>query len=119
MRTSDRVCLETIIILSGNDSEGRRFVETTQAVVINRGGARVVSRHALLPDQKLTIRCVKTGLEATAQVAGPVVGTAEGWNFGVALLQPEVNIWGINFPLLDGTENPAGRVFLRCADCHE
>jgi hypothetical protein len=118
MRTSDRVCLETIIILSGTDSAGRRFVETTQAVVINRGGARITSRHALVPEQQLTIRCVKTGLEAAAQVAGPIVEGAEGWNFGVALLQPDVNIWGINFPLLDGTENPAGRVCLRCVDCH-
>jgi hypothetical protein len=72
----------------------------------------------LVPQQKLTIRCLKTGLDAAAQVVGPIVGAAEGYHFGVALLHPEVNIWGINFPSLDGTENPAGRVFLACADCH-
>jgi hypothetical protein len=118
MRTSDRVYLETKIILSGIDSAGQRFAENTQAFVINRRGARIISRQALAPQQRLTIRCVETGLEAPVQVAGPIVRVAEGWHFGVALLDAEVNLWGINFPLLDGTENPAGRVFLACADCH-
>jgi hypothetical protein len=46
------------------------------------------------------------------------MGKEEGCDYGVAFLHPEVNVWGINFPLLDGTENPAGRVFLECANCH-
>jgi hypothetical protein len=46
------------------------------------------------------------------------MGKEGGCDFGVAFLHPEVNIWGINFPLLDGTENPASRVFLECAYCH-
>ena len=118
MRTSDRVYVETRIVLSGNDSAGRQFVENTQAFVINRRGARIISRQTLAPQQKLKIRCLKTDLEAPVQVAGPIVAAAEGWHFGVAFLDPEVNIWGINFPMLDGTESPAGRVFLACVDCH-
>ena len=34
------------------------------------------------------------------------------------LLQPDINIWGVHFPVLDGTENPASRMFLECAECH-
>ena len=117
MRTSDRVYLETTIIISGTDSAGRRFVENTQAVVLNRRGARIISRQALVPQQELTIRCLKTGLDAPVQVVGPIAGAGEGSHFGVALLHPEVNVWGMDFPLLDGTESPAGRVVLECADC--
>ena len=117
MRTSDRVYLETKIIISGTDSAGRRFVENTQAVDLSRQGARIISKQALVPQQKLMMRCLKTGLDAPVQVVGPIAGAGEGCHFGVALLQPEVNVWGINFPLLDGTENPAGRMFLECADC--
>jgi hypothetical protein len=118
MRTSDRVFIEIPIIIWGTDPEGEPFGENTKALVISRRGARIISRHALFPQQNLTIRCLKTGLDTAVRVVGPIMGEAEGCHFGVAFLHPEINIWGINFPLLDGTENPAGRVFLECANCY-
>ena len=118
MRKSDRVYLEIPIIISGTDSAGREFVEKTRTLVLSRRGAKIVSRHALVPEQNLTIRCLKTGLDTAVRVVGPIMGEEEGCHFGVALLHPKVNVWGINFPLLAGTENPAARVFLECTDCH-
>jgi len=118
VRTSDRLFTETPINISGTDPAGRPFEENTRALVLSRRGARIISRQALVPEQKLTIRCLKTGLEAAVQVVGPIMGEAEGCHFGVAFLQPEVNIWGIHFPLLDGTEKPAARLVLECLDCH-
>jgi len=117
MRTSDRVYLETAIIISGTNSAGREFVENTRALVLSRRGAKIVSKQDLVPQQKLMIRCLKTGLDTPVRVVGPIMGAEEGCHFGVALLHPEVNIWGIDFPLLDGTENAAARVFLECANC--
>ena len=118
MRSSDRVFMEIPIALWGTDPSGRRFLENTKAIVLSRRGARIISRQALVPQQELTIRCLKTSLDAEVRVVGPIMGEAEGCHFGVAFLYPEVNIWGINYPLLDGTENPAGRVFLECANCY-
>lgn len=118
MRTSDRLLMEVAIVISGTDPAGRKFVEKTKALVLNRRGAEIVSRQSLAPQQKITIRCVKTGLETAVRVVGPIQGAVEGCHFGVAFLDPEVNIWGIEFPLLDGTQNPAGRLVLECADCH-
>jgi len=118
MRSSDRVFLEIPIIISGTNPAGRQFVENTRALVLSRRGARIISRQALVPQQNLTIRCLKTGLDTDVRVVGPIMGKEEGCHYGVAFLHPEVNIWGIKFPLLDGTENPASRVFLECANCH-
>ena len=118
MRTSDRVYLEIPIIISGTDTAGRKFVENTRTLVLSRRGAKIISNQVLVPRQKLALRCLKTGLETGVQVVGPIMGEEEGCHFGIALLQPEVNVWGINFPLLDGVENPAGRVFLECMECH-
>ena len=118
MRTSDRIFMEIPIIISGTDPNNRQFVENTKALVLSRRGAKIISTHALVPQQTLTLRCLKTGLEAAIRVVGPIMGEVEGCHYGVAFLHPDVNVWGINFPLLDGTENPAGRVFLACADCH-
>jgi len=118
MRTSDRIFLEIPIIISGTDPGGRKFVENARAVVLSRRGARIISRQALVPEQKLALRCLKTGLETEVRVVGPIMGKEEGCHFGIAFLQPDVNVWGIEFPLLDGTENPASRMFLECVNCH-
>jgi hypothetical protein len=118
MRTSDRVFLEIPIIISGTNPAGRQFEENTKALVLSRRGAKIISRRALVPQQELTIRCLKTGLDTPVRVVGPILGEGEDCHYGVAFLHPEANVWGINFPLLDGTENPAGRVFLECASCH-
>lgn len=118
MRTSDRVFLDIPIVISGSNADGARFVENTKAIVLSRRGAKIISRQALFPQQQLKVRCLKTNLDTEVRVVGPILGEEEGCHFGVAFLQPEVNIWGINFPLLDGTENPAGRVFLECTKCH-
>jgi hypothetical protein len=63
MRTSDRVYVETAIIISGTDSRGRRFEENTKAVVLSRRGAEIVSKQTLVPQQVLTIQCLKTGVD--------------------------------------------------------
>jgi hypothetical protein len=118
MRKSDRVYLEIPIVISGIDNSGREFEEKSKTLVLSRRGAKILSNHTLVPQQKLMIRCLKTGLDTAVRVVGPIMGEEEGCQFGVALLHPDENVWGINFPLLDGTENPAGRVFLACADCH-
>lgn len=118
MRTSDRVFLDIEIIISGTDPAGRQFVENTKAVVLSRRGARIISREALAPEQVLKVRCVRTGLSTAVRVVGSIMNSDGARHFGVAFLQPDVNVWGIQFPVLDGTENPAGRVFVTCSSCH-
>jgi hypothetical protein len=118
IRTSDRVFMETAIIISGTDPAGRKFVENTRAVVLSRRGARIISRQSLVPEQFLMIQCLKTGLDTAVKVIGLIMEKEEGCHFGVAFLHPDINVWGIEFPVLDGTENPAARVFLVCANCH-
>jgi len=118
MRTSDRIFVEVPISITGTDPAGRPFEETTRALVLSRRGARVISREPLATDQILTVRCLATGLETPVRVLGPIMGKGEACHYGLAFLKPDVNVWGIKFPQLDGTENPAGRMFLACSNCH-
>lgn len=116
-RSSDRVYLEIPITLRGSDSEGRNFSENTHTLVISRRGAKIISRQPLVPRQLLAIRCNKTGLDAAALVVGPIMGDEEGCHFALAFLHQEEDFWGVSFPLLDGRENAAGRIFLECSTC--
>jgi hypothetical protein len=118
MRTSDRVYLELPIIVTAADATGREFIETTKTLVLSRRGAKIISRQALVPQQRLRIRCAKTGLETDGIVVGLIAREEEGCYYGIAFPHPETNLWGIDFPLLTGAENPAARVFLECTRCH-
>ena len=118
VRSSDRIYLELPIILTGTDAAGRQFVEETKTLVVGRRGAKIVSRQALLPQQRLRIRCLKTGRESELRVAGPVGGDEEGGHYGVELLNAGADFWGINFPLLSATVRAASRMLLECTRCH-
>ncbi len=118
MRSSDRLFMEVPIMISGADPTGKPFVEKTRALVLSRRGARIIAKQPLVPQQTLKLRCLKTARDTSVRVVGPIMGESEGCHYGIAFLEPNVNVWGIEFPVLDGTENPAGRLVLECTNCH-
>ena len=117
-RRSDRVYLELPIILTGTDRKGQQFTEETRTLVVARHGAKIISRHILVPNQKLRIRCVKTGRESELRVAGPIGGDGEDYHYGVEILEAGPDFWGIDFPLLSVAERAASRLLLECMHCH-
>jgi hypothetical protein len=116
-RRSDRVELELRIQLGGVDAAGRNFAEQTRTLVVGRHGAKVVSGHILLPQQALTLRCYRTGLETLARVVGQIGQEGEHTCYGLGIADPQVNVWGIEFPPLDEADRAAGRVLLECHGC--
>jgi hypothetical protein len=117
-RSSDRIHLELRIILAGTDAAGREFVEETKTLVVGRRGAKIISRHALVPQQRLRIRYLETGRVSDVRVAGPIGGDEEGVHYGIELLNAGTDFWGINFPLLTAAGRAASRVLLECTRCH-
>jgi hypothetical protein len=117
-RSSDRVYLELPVILTGTDASGRKFVEETRTLVVNRRGAKIVSRHSLAPQQKLQIRCVRSGQDSDLRVVGPIGGDEEGFYYGIELLNAGAKFWGINFPPLTGAGKGASSVLLECTRCN-
>jgi hypothetical protein len=117
-RRSDRIYLEFPIQLSGVDSYGGSFTEQTQTLVVSRHGAKILSRHAFVPQQALTVRCHKTGVEAMARVVGQIGADVEGNYYGLEISDPETDLWGIDFPSLSESDPAAGRVLLECVRCH-
>jgi len=97
-RRSDRVQLELRIQLAGVDAAGRNFAEQTRTLVVSRHGAKVVSARVLLPQQALTLRCYRTGLETLARVVGQIGQEGEHTCYGLGIADSQVNVWGINSP---------------------
>ncbi len=117
-RRSDRVYLELRIQISGVDATGESFAEQTQTLVVSRHGAKIISRHVLVPQQPLTLRCYRTGIETLARVVGQIGRVDEGYFYGLEAFDVQVNVWGIEFPSLAEGEDAAGRVLLECIRCH-
>jgi hypothetical protein len=118
-RRSDRVVIELPILVTGTDCLGDMFLEQSKTSVVDRHGAKIVLTRKLVPDQEITVRCYPTGRESDARVVGQIGTSLEGaFYYGIALLDPDIDLWGIEFPPVEEAEGAVGRVLLECVRCH-
>ena len=118
-RRSQRILKAISILLSGSDSEGRQFSEQTRTLVLSRHGAGIFSTKKLAPQSVLIVRCAETNQEAAVRVIDRVAGTPEGFTYGVAFLEPNVNLWNVEFAPQPEAEAGAKTMLLECSTCHE
>jgi hypothetical protein len=117
-RRTDRISLEVAIQVSGVDGVGHDFVEDSHAVLITRHGAKILLSRTMAPYQEVIVRCIGTSREADARIVGRIGESSEGFFYGIEFLNPEVNLWNIEFPALSEAEKAVARVLLECARCH-
>ena len=116
-RRSDRVAVQMPLVMSGVDVLGETFTEPAQTIVIARYGAKILCRRKLAPQLEISLRSLMTNEEADARVVGCVLDDAKGMQYGIELIDPEANIWGVEFPPYDPKASAIGRVLLECVRC--
>ncbi len=116
-RRTHRVAIVVRIEILGADANGRDFSEQARTVAISRHGATIVLGRKLVPGQQVTIRRVATQKEANAAVVGQIGGQPGSYVYGVASLDPSVNLWGIEFPPLAESEKGVVKLLLECTAC--
>lgn len=104
--------------MAGSDCRNFVFVDETRTLVISRHGANILLNRAMVPEQEVSIRCMLTNVETNARIVGQVGEEPAGVHYGVEFLDPNVNVWGIEFPSLEESENAIGRVLMECSRCH-
>jgi len=117
-RRSDRISIELPLEVFGDDINRFSFVEKTRTAVVSRHGARIFSQRKLGRDQEVIIRCLTTGKEGEARIVGELGQGPEGYSYGVEFLNPDANLWDIEFPPLCDAERAAGRTLMECMRCH-
>jgi hypothetical protein len=115
-RRSSRIAMEIAIRLIGSDMEGKTFSEETKTIVLNRHGSGVVSQYRLTPEQEITIRRLDINKQA-ARVVGLVGSKAGIHTYGLALLDPNLDFWGIEFPPATEVAKEASRGLFECSGC--
>ncbi len=116
-RRSDRVDLSFPIELLGTDVSGEYFVQQARTVVLSRHGAAILVNRRLAPTQEMVIRHLEANREAECRVVGQIEAQADDHVYGVALLDPNVDLWGIEFPPPPPPEEAVGRALLSCGGC--
>ena len=117
-RRSDRVSLSLPIIVSGTDiAGGHDFVENARTQLVSRTGATIVLSRVLGPEQTVFIKCLPTQKESEARVVGQLGIQLDCHIYGVAVLNPTVELWGVRFPDVSQAEKALGRVCLQCISC--
>jgi len=117
LRRSSRIPREIAILLVGSDMEGKMFSEQTKTVLLSRYGAGIVSQYTLSAEQELILRRLDTDKEAEVRVVGNLGAHDKSYTYGVAFLNPEMDLWGIEFPGMTDSEKEASRVVLQCSSC--
>jgi hypothetical protein len=116
-RRSGRISKEIPIVLSGSDTDGRQFSETTKTLVLSRHGASVLSHYKLVPEQEIFLLAVETKREVEVRICGEIGEGEHGYIYGVAFVDPLVDFWRIEFPSVGELEKDLNRVTLECTGC--
>ncbi|MBI4166790.1 MAG: PilZ domain-containing protein [Acidobacteria bacterium] len=116
-RRSDRVTAQLPLVISGVDILGETFSEPAQTIVVARYGAKILSRRKLAPQLEISVHSLMTNEDADARVVGCVLEDAKGTQYGIELLDPEMNPWGVEFPPHDPNDSALGRLLLECVRC--
>jgi PilZ domain len=116
-RRSSRIPKQVAILLVGSDFEGKVFSEKTKTVVLSRHGAGILSEYKLSAEQELIIRCVDTNKEAEVRVVGQLAAESGVYTYGVAFLDPNIDLWGLEFAAATEAEKLARRALLECSSC--
>jgi hypothetical protein len=120
-RRSDRVSLTVLLEASGTDSHGQDFSEPAKTLLINRGGAVIVFGRELNPEQQIHIRR-KTPSEAHRQSRVRIVNQTgqqrDGFLYSVEILDPQMDLWGVDFPAITENTDAVAKMLLECSYCH-
>ena len=118
-RRSDRLLLTIPLRVEGVDSRGREFESEARTVVINRHGARIHLRHVLKAGQVVRLANLINQRRADFRVVGPLEPYSDkGGEYAVATLNPEINVWGIQFPPPSEAEVTTPKALVECRVCH-
>ena len=120
VRRSDRVCLTLLLEASGRDAEGHEFAEPARTMLISRHGGVIIVHRALAAGQEVHLRRT---LETESHRAGMVrvirnVGSQNAAQmYSVECVDPKADLWGVDFPPLEGSQEFVARMLLECTFC--
>lgn len=119
-RRSDRVCLTLFLEAEGRDEAGQEFVEPARTLLISRHGGVLLLNRLLKPDEVLLVRrkwSHEAHRKGPVRVIGQYGRQEDGYVYGVALVDAEIDLWGVEFPQLAESSEAVARMLVECSFC--
>jgi hypothetical protein len=119
-RRSDRVTLTLLLQASGKDAAGAEFSGPSRTLQINLRGAVLVLDRDLNPEQRIHIKRQaenEAHREGDVRIVGKFGHQKEGFLYGVEIVEPDADLWGIEFPPVADSLEAVARMLLECSYC--
>jgi hypothetical protein len=120
-RRTDRVSLILLLEASGTDSLGQEFKEPSRTALINRNGGMIVLKRQLNPTQTIQLQRrspSEAHRRAEVRVVGEFGRLEDGKLYGVEIVDPGVDLWGVDFPAITDGPEAMARMLVECSYCH-
>jgi PilZ domain len=120
IRQSDRITLRLQVDASWFATDGTAAKQPTETLLVSRNGAVIRLQEKFFPGQELTLHrkmegdTVKT---ARARIMAEIDHEPEGFLYAVAMVDPRVDFWDIDFPALHKAEEALARLPMECSFC--
>jgi hypothetical protein len=105
--------------ISCADLTGKHFTDVVQTVNVSRNGCCLLLKQSLSIGQKIYLQRMGSREEAVGRVVGQTGICSEGNLYGIEVLNPGENFWGIRFPHQKELEEGCVRVLLKCSTCQD
>ena len=122
IRRSDRVCLTLLLEVSGTDRDRTPFAVAAHTLLISRHGAVIVADHVFAADQPLHVQRTaknESHRKGMTRVIGQFGRQGESYLYGIECVDDAVDLWGVEFPPLEKSEEAVARMLLECTYCHD
>lgn len=120
IRQSDRVSLQMQVDACWTDSSGFTRRQSAQTLLVSRNGGVIRLPDKLFPNQELTLRRKLEGDNSKtvrARIVAEIDKEPEGFIYALAILDPRVDFWDIEFPAPHKAEEAFARLLMECSFC--
>jgi len=122
LRQSDRITLRMQVDAAWFGSNGTAVKQAAQTLLVSRNGGVIRLTEKLFPGQELTLHRKMEGDQsksARARIMAEIDREPDGFIYAIAILEPRVDFWDIEFPSLQKAEEALARLLMECSFCQQ
>jgi hypothetical protein len=120
VRQSDRVNLRMQVDASWFGTSGIAFKQPAETLLVSRNGGVIRLQEKLFAGQELTLNRKADGDQiksVRARIVAEIDCEPEGFIYAIAILDPRVDFWDIDFPSPHKSEEALARMLMECSFC--
>ena len=120
MRQSDRVTVQLQVEASWVDDRGEAMKLPAHTLLISRNGGVIRLAEKIFPGQEIALHRKLEGDQtktARARIMAEIDREPEGFIYAVAILDPRMDFWEVEFPSPHKAEEALARMLMECSFC--